>query len=132
MGIVVERLVSLSSTTPALSSLCLIIDHPAHPTKFTPYIHEHNTQVTALIKTHGIPAALLNSTTTETVAKQIYRDIYGLRYVIFIMANKLLCVDVVFIMYEPHRTPRRYRSHIRKRTHTTSATSGSPPSSCST
>lgn len=38
------------------------------------------TQVTALIKTHGIPAALLNSTTTEAVAKQIYRDIYGLRW----------------------------------------------------
>lgn len=37
------------------------------------------TQVTALIRTHGIPAAVLNSTTTETLARQIYRDVYGLR-----------------------------------------------------
>jgi len=36
--------------------------------------------VTALIRTRGIPAALLNSTTTQPLARQIYRDLYGPKY----------------------------------------------------
>lgn len=72
---------------------CVIVcvcrpSHNAHA--IYTHIYENNTQVTALIKTHGIPAALLNSTTTETLAKQIYRDIYGLRCV----GSFLLCVAV--------------------------------------
>ncbi len=36
--------------------------------------------MTALIRTRGIPAALLNSTTTQPLARQIYRDLYGPKY----------------------------------------------------
>jgi ATP-dependent helicase YprA (DUF1998 family) len=45
----------------------------------SPLISLIQDQVSALVGNFGIPAAILNSTTSESIAKQIYRDIYGLR-----------------------------------------------------
>lgn len=45
----------------------------------SPLISLIQDQVSALISQYSIPAAILNSTTTETVAKQIYRDLYSVR-----------------------------------------------------
>lgn len=45
----------------------------------SPLISLIQDQVSALVGNFGIPAAILNSTTSESIAKQIYRDIFGLR-----------------------------------------------------
>lgn len=36
-------------------------------------------QVSALIQHHRIPAAFLNSTTSQNIASQVYRDLYSCR-----------------------------------------------------
>ncbi len=45
----------------------------------SPLISLIQDQVSALITQHRIPAAVLNSTTSETVVRQIYRDLYSVR-----------------------------------------------------
>jgi len=43
----------------------------------SPLISLIQDQVSALVKQHRIPAAILNSTTSESIAKGIYRDLHA-------------------------------------------------------